>query len=398
LVSSTYQLDGRSDDRSEGQFDRQIDQASGSRPKEAEMLGPNRWVVNPVIDVLFVSGGLLWALFAIQIFFFHYISPDVKAPGMAGHVAFFLLVASTLGAYLFSDAHTIATYMRIYATAENRKRFALYAYVLPWGSLLLFSLCLMYPEAAGFCVYLHLMWVYQHYVGQSFGISLIYCYKRKYFFKPWERETYRWFMHSMSAAVITRILCDPDFSPHDYFGVKLPFYHVPFIFHSLAKSWFLFMAAAFIAIVIFKYIKERQLIPVPTLSIILTVLGIGVAGGFANSIVWVFGPAFFHGSQYLAVSLGFYLKEKGLEEGKMAEVGHHLLRAFFSKPALRYWGIVVSAGLVIYVAIPHFLQAYGYSFVVVATVIQACVNFHHFVTDGAVWRLRDKKCRDILLA
>jgi hypothetical protein len=34
----------------------------------------------------------------------------------------------------------------------------------------------------------------------------------------------------------------------------------------------------------------------------------------------------------------------------------------------------------------------------VATVIQACVNFHHFVTDGAVWRLRDKQTREILLA
>ncbi len=386
MVSATFPQDGRGEDQ------------AASRPQVEEKLGPNPWVVNPIFDTLFVSGGALWALFAIQIFFFHYTTPDVRAPGIAGQVAFFLLLASTLGAYLFSDAHTVATYMRIYATPESRHRFRLYAYVLPWGSLILFYTCLTHPQVAGMCVYLHLMWVYQHYVGQSFGISLIYCYKRGYFFKPWQRETYRWFMHSMSAAVITRILCDPSFSPRDYFGVKLPFYNVPLMWHSLAKAWFLFMALAFVGIVIYKYVKEKQLIPVPTLAMILTVLGIGLAGGFANSIVWVFGPAFFHGSQYLAVSLGFFLKEKGLEQGKMAEVGHHLWREFFSSQALRYWGIVISAGMVIYVGIPHFLQPYGYSFVMVATVIQACVNFHHFVTDGAVWRLRDKQCRDILLA
>jgi hypothetical protein len=313
-------------------------------------------------------------------------------------VAFFLLLTQTLGAYLFSDSHTVATYMRIYSTAENRQRFKLYAYYLPWCSLLLFSLCLLYPQAAGFCVYLHLMWVYQHYVGQAFGISLIYCYKRQYFFKDWEREIYRWFMNSISAAVISRILCDREFTPMEYFGVKLPFYAVPPIVEGFCVFFFVFMSFLFVGIVIRKYFVEKKLIPLPTVSLILTVLAIGALSGYASSMIWVYGPMYFHGSQYLAVSLGFYLKEKGLEDGRLGEVGHHLLREFLSKPALRYWGIVISAGIVIYVAIPSLLQNYGFSFVMVATTIQACVNFHHFVTDGAVWRLRDKKCREILLA
>jgi hypothetical protein len=382
LVSTTFQFDGQ----------------AASKPEVEVLTGPNQWVVNPVFDTLFVTGGMLWIMFAIQIYFFHYTSPDPKAPGIAGQVAFCLLLLNTLGAYVFSDAHTIATYMRIYATPESRQRFRLYAYWLPWLSLLLFYLCMSYPQAAGLCVYIHMMWVYQHYVGQTFGISLIYCYKRGYFFKKWELETYRWFMHSISAFVITRILCYRDYSPFNFFGVQLPFFNVSPIVHAFAKTWFLFMALAFVAIVIRKYVLERKLIPLPSLGLVLTVMGIGAASGYANSIIWVVGPPFFHGSQYLAVSLGFYLKEKGMEAGRMAEIGHHLLREFFSQAALRYWGIVISAGLVIYVAIPHFMENYGYSFVMVATVIQACVNFHHFTTDAAVWRLRDKKCREILLA
>ncbi|MBU6453221.1 MAG: hypothetical protein KGS72_15670 [Cyanobacteria bacterium REEB67] len=386
MVSTTFQSDG------------QFGSASDGAAAEAERLGPSRWVVNPLFDGLFVFGGLLWILFGLQILVFHWDNPSVQAPGFAGHFAFFLVLAATLGGYLFSDAHTVATYMRIYANQQNRDRFKLYAYYLPWCSALLFYLCMTNPKAAGFCVYLHLMWVYQHYVGQTFGISLIYCYKRQYFFKPWERETYRWFMHSVSAVVITRILCNREYTPYEYFGIKLPFYAVSPVFEAIAKTFFLFMVVAFVTVIVTKFVREKKLIPLPTLALIFSVMAIGWSTGYANSVIWIYGPSFFHGSQYLAVSLGFYLKEKGLDAGRMGEVGGNMLREFFSSAALRYWGIVISAGIVIYVAIPQALEAYGYQFVMTATIIQACVNFHHFVTDGAVWRLRDQKCRDILLA
>ncbi len=82
----------------------------------------------------------------------------------------------------------------------------------------------------------------------------------------------------------------------------------------------------------------------------------------------------------------------------MAEVSRHILVESFKKNGLFYWGMVVSAGMVIYVCIPQVLVNYGFDFVATATIIQACINFHHFVSDGAIWRLRDKTCREILLA
>ncbi len=384
MVSTTFTRDG--------------DAASPAPAKAQEKVLGNRWIVNPTFDSLFVFGGALWAIFALQIFWFHWDTIDPALPGAAGTTAWVLLFMSTFGSYLFADSHTIATYMRIYATPENRERFKLYAYYLPWCSVLLFGLCLLYPKAAGFCVYLHLMWVFQHYVGQTFGISLIYCYKRGYFFKPWERETYRWFMHSFSAFVISRILCFRELSPDDLYGVKLPFYALPYQLFSFCKIALIVMTLAFVTVVVRKYILEKKLIPLPTLCLICTILGIGLSTGAANSIVWVYGPPFFHGSQYLAVSLGFYLKEKGMDEGRMSEVGRNLMKEFRGSAALKYWAIVIMAGIFVYVGIPSILQNYGFGFVYVATIIQACINFHHFVTDGAIWRLRDQKCREILLA
>lgn len=387
MVSSTFPLDGHSEP------------VEPVQPKAAVIdQAASRWIVNPAFDTLFVFGGMLWLLFAIQIFFFHYDNPDLKAPGMAGVIAYALSVTFFIGNYLFADSHTIATYMRIYSTAENRKRFHLYCYVLPWASLFLFICCLAYPQAAGLCVYIHMMWVFQHYVGQTFGISLIYCYKRGYFFKSYERETYRWFMHSLSFFVITRILCFRDYSPLNFFGIRLPFFAVPQIWNEIAMVCFVGMSIAFVSVVIAKYVREKQLIPIPTLCLICTILAIGASAGFANSLIWLYGPPFFHGSQYLAVSLGFYLKEKGLSEGRIAEVGSHLLREFVSPAGLRYWGMVISAGIALYVGIPTVLNAYGFEIVIVATIIQACVNFHHFVTDAAVWRLKDPISRKVLIA
>jgi hypothetical protein len=149
-------------------------------------------------------------------------------------------------------------------------------------------------------------------------------------------------MHSLSFFVITRILCFREYSPLNFFGIRLPFFGLPHIFNDVARLCFIGMAVAFVVVVLAKFLRDKQLIPVPALCLIVTILGIGASAGFANSLIWLYGPPFFHGSQYLAVSLGYYLKEKGLSEGRINEVGRHLLKEFVSPAGLRYWAMVIS--------------------------------------------------------
>ena len=82
------------------------------------------------------------------------------------------------------------------------------------------------------------------------------------------------------------------------------------------------------------------------------------------------------------------LKEKGLNENRISEVGNRLMLEFVSPAALRYWGYGhCMAGIALVRRHPPaYCTNYGYEMVIVATIIQACVNFHHFVTDAAVWR------------
>ena len=49
----------------------------------------------------------------------------------------------------------------------------------------------------GTFVYIYLITVFWHYTAQTFGISLIYCYKRGYIMSNIEKDIFRWFMFSM---------------------------------------------------------------------------------------------------------------------------------------------------------------------------------------------------------
>jgi hypothetical protein len=362
---------------------------------------PHPWIVGPWFDHFFVVGGIVWILMITHFVFFGWNTAEphhaqlLQAPGTVNvAVSQWLIIAGLLGAHLFSDSHTAATYMRVYATPESRKQFKLYATYLPFLSLSLLIVALNVPAIAGVVVYVHMMWFYQHYTSQSFGISLIYCCKRGYFLSKFERETFRWMMLFMSFYAISRILCFREFSPREFYGVSLPFWAVPEIVSHACRFAFIGLTGVFVFIVVRKFFSERKLIPVPSLMVVLSVAAIGLSVGFANSMWWLYGAAFFHGSQYCAVALAFYLKEKGVAEGADSRT---IAKSFMTSSAFKWYGLVIISGVFIYVGVPHFLENFGIKFVIGATCIQACLNLHHFVTDAAIWKLSDPHARKLLV-
>ncbi len=137
------------------------------------------------------------------------------------------------------------------------------------------------------------------------------------------------------------------------------------------------------------------MLPVPAILLISTVAALGLSRDMSNSIMWFYVPGFYHGSQYLAVCIAYYLKERGMPEGMDTwQIGRQMLRW----PAFRYIGTVILTGCFFYVGIPHFFSQLGWDYMMVGGLVLGVVNYHHFITDAAIWRLRDKRCREILLA
>ena len=312
------------------------------------------------------------------------------------NAAIFLITCSYLSQHIFADSHNTATYMRIWGSKEDRARFKFYRTWLVYSCIPIFIIGLLRPDFTSALVYLYLITVFWHYAAQAFGISLIYCYKRGYILNNVEKEIFRWFVLSMAGFVIIRFMTDQSFSPRNFYGVPIPFWGpLPAVFLSSARFIFILMTIAFVIVVLRKFIKEGRLIPLPSLLLILTVACLGLSEGTSNAMMWFYVPGFYHGSQYLAVCLAYYLKEKGMPEGMGT---WDIARVAVQAPGLKYVGTVILTGCFFYVGLPHFLMQMGYDYGMAGGLVLGVVNYHHFITDAAIWRLRDKRCRQYLLA
>ena len=345
-----------------------------------------------MFDFIFVYGGGPLLLFAANALFLGWTVPhDISDSSQR-----IFLVLIFLGQHLFADSHNMATYLRIWGSDEDRQRFRFYRTALVQFSLLLFIAGLAFPAIISGLVYLYFLFVFWHYAAQTFGISLIYCYKRGYYFTNREKEIYRALILTFSTYVIVRFLTFREMSPKIWFGVPMPFWGpLPIEALRLVEVILGLLIFAFIVIVLRKLVYERRLFPFPAILLLATIFCLGFAVGSPNAMIWLYVPAFFHGSQYLAVSLSYHLKEKLLPEGMSAA---DIWKFVWTPAAARFVGFIVVTGGFFYVVIPTFFAQIGFNYALVAGLVLGVVNFHHFVTDAAIWRLRDPRCRKILLA
>ena len=87
---------------------------------------------------------------------------------------------------------------------EDQARFKFHRTWLAYSTVPMFILGLSVPGLTGVFVYIYLITVFWHYTAQTFGISLIYCYKRGYIMNQMEKDIFRWFMFSMVGFVSVR--------------------------------------------------------------------------------------------------------------------------------------------------------------------------------------------------
>jgi hypothetical protein len=350
------------------------------------------WIVSSTFDLLFVCGGIPMILIAANIWSVGAQIPNSLSLMEQGSPGLFLGLV-LVGQHLFANSHTVGTYLRIWGSEEDRDRFSFYRTWLVLIFVPFFILGLISPAVTGAFVYFYLMAVFWHYAAQSYGISLIYCYKRNYFLRPLEKSIMKLCMTSLSAYAILRLVSVRSYSPSEWYGVALPFWGpFPPILYKIAAAVFFLAILAFSVIVVRKFINEKKIFPLPSLMVLLSVIALGLSESSTNALLWFYVPAFFHGTQYLAICLSYALKERG-------EVKTVSFKKLFCSPlAGRMFGMTVVIGAFLYVVIPHIFSQFGFSYAVVAGLVLAVVNFHHFLTDAAIWRLRDASCREILLA
>jgi len=356
------------------------DASSGKKPYE--------WILHPVLDLLFCCGGILWILFPL-----HYFILRNQASSLLAQV---LVCTAALGTIFFSQSHTIATLVRVYNDKETRERFSLYTYWLALACAGLALLGCLNKDIAGVFCKIYLLIVSQHFTAQTYGLALLYCLKRNYCLNNLDKGILAAVMRSTLWFAVLRQCTYKDWSGTKFLGQDLPFWGpLPEWMVQAAAICIMLSSLALVFRIARRFVLDKQIFPLPAALLVVTGALIFLLGSKMTGTLWIYVPAFFHSSQYLIASTAFYLKEKGLPDGLST---HQIAYALSSESCIRYMGFLVIAGLALFLGIPEMLKQFGFDHTLAIASIFTTVQFHHVLTDHAIWRMREQSVRELLVA
>lgn len=350
---------------------------------------PYGWILHPVIDLLFCCGGLLWILAGVHsVFHWDQLSANDGAGLLSGSLI------TLFGTLALSDTHNAATLVRIYGSPGIGKTQPLLG---PWGLaafLVLAAASMFLHPILVLMAKIYLILIAQHVTAQAYGITLIYCAKRKYTMTAIERTLLKFVLQSAMFVAIVRQFVHSNSDKSNFLGLQMPVWDpLPTWVNSLAVSVLIVTSVLFASMVARKGIVEKQLIPFPALMLMTTCVVIFSFGRDVLGPLLLYMPAFFHASQYLVVTTSYHLKEQGLpDDFKPSKIASLLL----THKNLEYWGILLFLGIAIYGIIPCLFTKCSIPYATAFAAIFCAVNLHHFLADNAIWRMKDPKVRQLL--
>lgn len=332
---------------------------------------PSPYFVNPVIDAIFVCGGLPWAIGLAMYFYM----PEQMSGGQLVAYGIFLQIL----VHLFNDAHVGATWVRLYSSKESRRRFRLHAVWLAIGLAALGAASLYFPEITAALMKIYMVAVLQHYIAQAYGVAMIYCGRNNYVMTPMTRGGLK-----MTILTLTLWICAIQLSP-----LQIKFYYVQTPYLNIVPLWAIIVLRGlfFISLILFlssllSQTLESKRPPPWTFLCILASIFVFMAAGLKSPLIRLIAPPLFHASQYLVVSGVYVMRERGIQA-----------RQALLKNSLAYSVSVVILGYFGYQLLPNVLTSSGFQSSLAA--VFAPMSLHHFLADRAMWRLRDSKTRSM---
>ena len=343
--------------------------ADGTKP-------PSPWIYRPWLDLLIGCGA--WS--APLLVFTNYVSPRSST---WWSFAFYLL------ALLFNYPHFMATIYRAYHSYDEFRK---YRYFTVHVALLLAAAGLIahlwYPLLPWIFT-LYICWSPWHYTGQNFGLLMM--FGRRAGFAPTEGERQALHLAFVASYLMLLFSFHTGRSPDPLIltlglplKFTLPVRAVLGLFFVAASSW----AVASLA----KRGPWRALLPSLTLvttqflwfllpSVIELITRHEVlATRYSSGIL-----AVMHSAQYLWIT-SYYQKKEATANGKSSwSFGGYLLT-------------LIAGGIALFVPGPWIIsRVFRADFASSFLTFTALVNLHHFILDGALWKLRDSRIAGLLL-
>jgi tetratricopeptide (TPR) repeat protein len=329
----------------------------------------------PGIDLTFIAGGLTFALLPLCLL----------TSGSLTEQSFLLLL------FFCNYPHYMATNYRIYSSRSQIERYRLFA--VHFTGLMLLAAVLGHVLRGPWIKVLYTVyftWSPFHYSGQNYGISLMYL--RRGGVDP--TPTDRWLLYvSFIAAFLMDVVYMNVASPGDTPLVQLGI--PPDVAHGL---YLVLLGVGAVAALGFLWrIVGRAPLRVLTPALLLMATQFtwfAVATGvplFSADLAQhgvrldnLLPPiAFLHCAQYLGVT-AYYAKRERSEHGSFD---------FWS-----YFRVLIVGGVFLWLGTTRLLsEVFGVDYALSYVIVLSLINIHHFVMDGAIWKLRDGRIARLLV-
>jgi tetratricopeptide (TPR) repeat protein len=343
------------------------------------------WLFGPIHDALWGAGIAYLAVFVLLAT----VGAEVRS--------LFPMWAMMFLVVLVSIPHYGATLLRIYERREDRRkygRFAAYTTIL-LGLVFVWGLHDMRIGSLLFTAYL--TWSPWHYTGQNYGITLMLLGRQGVVVSPRVKR----FLHGsfVLSFVLTFFFIHGPYTASSYRGgiqylsIGFPAIVSDLIIFSTSLAYLLFTGAA-----VFALLRSGPRRTWIALTLILTQgVWFVLPAWFKNwlpyssveplsteyaqyAFTWI---ALGHAAQYLWITRYF---ARGAAEAR---------RTSFYLPALFAGCVVWVAPAVVFA--PGVLGDMPFD-AGLSSLVAALVNLHHFILDGAIWKLRDSRIASILFS
>jgi tetratricopeptide (TPR) repeat protein len=353
---------------------------------------PRRWLFGPVPDLLLGCGLGYVAIFLLQIF-----DPALLRSWIpAGAAPLVILVSGT--------PHYGATLLRVYERAEDRRAYALFTV---WATLAiagLFFAGLASAWIGSVLLTVYLSWSPWHYSGQNYGVALMFLGRRGVEIAP---RAKRAFHLSFFLSFVLTFLAQhgakggPGYAPFADGSDSIRFLSLG-IPAPIATGAMLAAGLVYALAVLFAFgslLRRSSLRDVAPAAVLTATQALWFAApvlvrsfdllpdaapfapqNAAYAFLWI---AAGHSLQYLWVT-SFYAARSPGATGRLRYLAKCLLAgaAVWNAPLLLFG----SAGL-----------GWSRSGTALTALVASVVNLHHFVLDGAIWKLRDGRVAQILI-
>lgn len=347
--------------------------------------GKSPWIVSPLVDYLFVSGGMLWFLWLLA---YEGLSTYKTDPAS--------IVFGTVmlwGSILIAEAHGPATLARAFTSPSTPKRtrnIIIIAFVI----LVMLGLpCLTNQDAAAIFLKITLLWGVQHYTAQTYGVVMIYCLKRGFALSNFERLLLQNLLRAQLIFVLVRAFSDPKYGAPNFLGLNVPFWGpLPWGFQLASEFILVFMILISALMVARRYLLSHEIMPLPAVLAVVSVIALTYLA--RDTFYYLIGVYFLHSSQYLVIAYSYFIKEQAVKQG-IAMPGNGW-KLFVSRSSIIYFVCLIAVGYAMS-GTGTILAMFKLPLTLSVVTAWSVYNCHHFLADALIWRIRNDKVKELLI-